>query len=328
MNVILQQIQERGQRIAIDDLRLPTLIPVVEAIQTRLCELGILDPIIIGDKLTPFKPVRLADGRFGPETLNAIATFHRYIRSSRQEALLHPDFFQALANSTADAFFPVQFNPLAGDSQQVIFAKRILRYMRKKEYWIARAPDMFNIVYVEGVDGNGKPNADRLNEWNDRRCVIRILPGGQPEMLVNDQATTEPGQFYTQIPSNPQGVARIAFGQYKAWKDGKHRGRQPALVQCGMVRLHRDLNKNGRRDAADPIDVGDSFGINQHSTSQIITPEFVNKYSSGCLVGRRYAYHLSFLHIIRQDFRYVGNRGYMFMSAILNGDDLAREEPV
>jgi len=311
-----------------NELLLPVNVPLVEAIQTKLCELGILDPIIGGDKATPFKPVRFADGRIGPNTRNAIAAFSRYSRLAQPEGRLSPDLFQLLAAGSPEAVFPMQLNPVAGDSDQVLFAKRILRYMQRKGYWIARAPDMFNIVYVEGVDADGTPNADRFNEWNDRRCVIRILPGGQPEMLVNDQATTEPGHFYTQNPTNQRGVARIAFGQYKAWMDGKHRGVQPALVQQGPVRLHRDINKNGIRDAADPIDIGSNFGINQHSTSLYSIPDLVNKYSAGCLVGRRFRWHMSFLHIIRQDWRYATNKSYMFMTTVIDGVDLAKEEPL
>lgn len=328
MASILHQTHERGLPIDIGDLRLPANRMLVEAMQAQLCQLGILDPSIQGDVRTPFRPVRLADGVAGAETRAGIAAFHRYTGLSQQGAGLSPGFFKALADSMPSLVFPIRFDPLPGDSGQVLFAKRILRLMEKKGYWIARAPDMFNIVYVEGVDAAGIPNNDLLNEWNDRRCVIRILPGGQPEMLVNDQATTEPGRFYTMNPEVSLGVARLAFGQYKAWRDGRHKGVQPALVQRGPVRLHRDMNRNGIRDAADPIDVGDSFGINQHSTSQHTTPSQVNKYSAGCLVGRRFRWHLSFLHIVRQDIRFVLNKNYLFMSTIINGDELMKEEPM
>lgn len=322
MAAILQELWERGQHKALSDLGLPDHNPLVTEVQTRLCTLGLLDPVINGSAVEPFRPVSMADGRFGKDTRNAIAAFHRHTRLPFEEGILSPAFFKALNDYSILGLFPVDFDTRADDDQETRYAKAILRYMTNKGYWIARAPDMLNIVYVEGVDADGKPNADRLNEWNDRRLAIRILPGGKPEILINDQATTEPGLFYTMNPMRSSGVARIAFGQYKAWMDGHHKGTQPALVQRGNVRLHRDLDKNGIRNVADKIDIGSSFGINQHSTSPQLTPNLVNKYSAGCLVGRRYRWHLSFMHIIRQDYRYVMNKSYMFISTIIPGDEL------
>jgi hypothetical protein len=187
---------------------------------------------------------------------------------------------------------------------------------------------MRNIVYVEGMNPDGSLNADKANQWNDRRIVFRIASNGRPEMLVNDQATTEPGSHYTWHPLNPNGAARIAFGQYKAWAVGLHKGTQPALVQREKLRLHRDLNKDGFRSSSDPIDIGKTFGINQHSTRPGTPPEFVDSYSAGCLVGRRWAWHMSFLNIVKQDERYRQNRGYLFISTVIPGDDLVREEPI
>ncbi|MCB0583564.1 MAG: peptidoglycan-binding protein [Phaeodactylibacter sp.] len=323
----LQELSESRQGLPASQLTQPPFVALVAELQARLCALGFLDPVIDGSKEAPFLPVRPADGRFGPETFHAIKAFHRYCRLHHKEGQLAPAFFQALFGYGPDALFPVQFNPRPEDDGQTLLAKRVLRYMARKNYWITRAPDQLNIVYVEGAGPDGKPNADPTNKWNDRRMVIRILPGGQPEMLVNDQATTEPGRFYINNPMHASGAARIAFGQYKAWKMGLHRGTQPALVQRGKVRLHRDINKDGKRDAADPIDIGYGFGINQHSTRPGLVPGSVEKFSAGCLVGRRYDYHLSFLHIVRQDYRYQMNKDYMFISTVIDGDDLAKAEP-
>lgn len=174
------------------------------------------------------------------------------------------------------------------------------------------------------MDPHGAKNQDLLNEWNDRRIVIHILPGGKPQMIVNDQATTEPGTVFTRHPLNSQGAARIAFGQYKAWVDGLHKGIQPALVQRHNLRIHRDLNKDGFRSPSDPIHIGRTFGINQHSTHPNHVPELVNAYSAGCFVGRRYHWHLSFMDIVRNDVRYQHNKGYLFMSTVISGDDLEK----
>lgn len=328
MALLIQQLIERGQNISISDLGQAANAPLTIEIQTQLCVLGLLDPVIDGNETMPFWPVRLADGRLTLDTRNAIIAFHRYANQPYVDNLLTPDVLHALENAQPARFLPVQFENKPNDDSSTRLAKRILRYMHRKGYWIARAPDMFNIVYVEGVDPDGRPNADVFNEWNDRRIVIRIAPGGQPEMLVNDQATTEPGRFYTLNPLNPMGAARIAFGQYKAWVDGFHKGTQPSLVQAGPLRLHRDRNRDGKRSTSDPIDIGSAFGINQHSTGRDFTPAFIDKFSAGCLVGRRYRWHLSFMQIIRQDFRYVMNKSYVFMTTVINGEELMLEEPV
>ena len=328
MSTLLHQVYQSGQQIRIDRLRDSVHEGLVRALQQKLCELGLLDPQISGDRATPFRPIRPDDGKAGPETQTGIQAFRWRTRQPQEEATLGPSFFKRLAESEPDVLFPMQLLPTPRDTQQAVFAKRILRYMKKKSYWIARSPYCFNIVYVEGADADGRPNIDQFNEWNDRRCVIRILPNGQPEMLVNDMATTEPGKFYTLNPFQPEGVARIAFGQYKAWRFGYHKGVQPALVQRDNVRLHRDGNRDTFRDSTDYIDVGYGFGINQHSTRFDFVPEYVNRFSAGCLVGRRYNYHLSFLHIIRHDFRFVHNPNYLFITTIINGDELMQEEPV
>lgn len=324
----LQLLIEKRQSLSVNDLGLSGNVAITAEIQEQLCDLGILDPRIGGDERTPFGPVNKSDGKLGVNTRNAITAFHSYNQLQNIDNLLDPDFFQAIEETPSNALFPIQFDDKPEDDPQTRLAKRVLRYMEKKKLWVARAPDMFNIVYVEGIDADGQPNDDRFNEWNDRRMVIRILPGGQPEMLINDLATTEPGRYYTANPLNRLGAARIAFGQYKAWVDGLHKGRQPALVQRGNLRVHRDLNKDGFRSASDPIMVGDSFGINQHSTSDDLALAFVDRFSAGCLVGRRFRWHLSFLQTVRQDFRYRMNKAYIFMATVINGDDLAKEEPL
>ncbi len=324
MSVYLEQLIERGQNISVSDLGLPANAPLTVELQTQLCSLGLLDPVIDGNENTPFRPVRWADGQLSVDTRNAIVAFHQHSNLPYVDNLLTPTLLRGLVAAQPSQFLPIQFENALGDDPGPRLAKRILRYMSKKGYWIARAPDMFNIVYVEGMDADGQLNPDHFNEWNDRRMVIQIAPGGKPEMLVNDQSTTEPGRFYTM---NRLGAARIAFGQYKAWVDGIHKGYQPALVQTGPLRLHRNLNRDGLRNAQDPIDVGNMFAINQHSTDQDITPAFVDKFSAGCLVGRRYRWHLSFMQIVRQDFRYAMNKAYVFMTTIINGDELKDEEP-
>lgn len=323
----LQQIIDSKTSVTTDDLNeYADTNPAVE-LQTRLCNLGILDPIYNGDMTTPFGPVSKADGKIGANTRNALYEFCRLAHVPYVDRLLTTELLKALVSAQPDVFLPVQLTTKFTDGATTRLAKRILRYMQKKGYWIARSGGMYNIVYVEGMNADGSLNPDTFDEWNDRRMVIRVAPGGLPEIVVNEEATTEPGRYYTENPLNAQGGARIAFGQYKAWGDGLHKGEQPALVQQANVRVHRDKNKDGKRSPSDPVDIGDTFGINQHSTREDLVPTFVGRWSAGCLVGRRYPAHLNFLDTVRKDVRYEMNKRYLFVTAVIAGDDLLHSEP-
>jgi hypothetical protein len=323
----LFDILARIRQISIDELNFPENKGLAIDIQTKLCDLGILDPSFGGDVDTPFGPVSKGDGRVGLNTRNAIFEFCRLCKSMYTDGILTIEQLRLLNEAQAETLVPVDFDNKASDDADTRLAKRILRYMRRKGYWIARSPNAMNIVYVEGMNEDGTLNTDTFNEWNDRRMVIQINKNGQPNLVVNHSGTTEPGDFYTRRPLNPNGAARIAFGQYKAWVDGLHQGWQPALVQRADVRVHRDLNKNGKRNASDPMDVGSTFGINQHTTSRTKTPDLIGPYSAGCLVGRRWDSHESFLQRVFRDYRYQMNKGYLFITAVIPGDDLVRLEP-
>ncbi|MFN6571073.1 hypothetical protein [Dendronalium sp. ChiSLP03b] len=184
--------------------------------------------------------------------------------------------------------------------------KKIIEYLQSQKYRI-RA---YNIVYIEGVDPDTFAlNDDQIDYWNDVRSVIR----DDGEILLCAQATTEPGLWYTKNRLNVNGAARIAFGQHlEAWTFGKHH-EQDALVQCGKIKVYRDRNEDGFR-TNDPIDVGEDFAINQHTTFQ--APESIGKWSAGCLVGRYPQTHAKFLQLCKDS----GNK--VFDTTVLDGSEL------
>lgn len=318
--------------ISFEELR--TRKTTVALLQDKLCNLGILDPVIGQDERHIFKPVRNSDGLLGNETMVALRVFYQLLHLPGADSMsLGRQSAMELDNAKVDAVLPMELTYLPTDTVQIRLAKQVLRYMQLKGYWIARHPDMCNIVYVEGMDGDGRLNNDAFDQWNDRRMLIQVSRSGQPEMLANDLCTSEPGRFYTvnpmsSIPADRRGAARIAFGQYKAWKVGTHRantrGAQPALVQTGPVKVHRDLDKNGRRSSRDFIDIG-LFGINQHSTTN--TPANIEQWSAGCLVGLRMDWHLDFLNIVQNDLRYQLNPDYAFLTTVIAGDEMVKEVP-
>ena len=194
--------------------------------------------------------------------------------------------------------------------------------MLKNNFFISRGEKAYNILYLEGANKDGTPNADEFNVWNDRRLLIEI-PDDTPKIVGNWLATTEPGSTYTYNPMNPGGAFRIKFGQYKAWRFGRHgRTQYPALVQCGTISGYRDKNKDGAR-TGDVLVTGDDFGVNQHHGWGL---EFGDAASAGCLVAQAIEDHEDFMELLRGDRRYRVNSNYIFYTTILAADVLSHSK--
>ena len=209
------------------------------------------------------------------------------------------------------------------------FPSRIIRYMMDQNWRIADGFRERNIVYFEGADLNGTPNADRLDEWNDFRCLISFdLKDGKkiPYFAMTPQiATTEPGRHYTVNPLNPNGAFRIALGQHlDGWVHGSHgHDSHPALVQVGMLGHYRDLNKDGSR-AGDKFFRSDDNAVNQHWS--YTGASSVGRSSAGCLVGLDHGRHIQFMDLLERDPRYIANKWFRYDTAIIDASDFARSQ--
>lgn len=262
-------------------------------IQGQLGAIGLLDP-----------PV---DGQFGPVSRWALSIF-------LGDAGF--DGADTLDRKTATALLEAAPRPLRSDSDAL--GARIVAAMLRRGYWIARYPRCVNIVYVEGIDPDGKPNGNKPDRFNDARVLLRIAKDGTPEVANAWEATTEPGRHYTDNPMNPQGAARVALSQVKAWIVGTHMAgtdtAHEALVQAVSLSVHRDLNRDFSRDS-DKISTG-LFGINQHHAHNQ-QPGSIGQASAGCLVGRTVEGHRTFMSTLKADARFGVNKAYRFMTAIL-----------
>jgi peptidoglycan hydrolase-like protein with peptidoglycan-binding domain len=289
---------------SVDVKLLATDRALAREIQSRLVNLGCLD----------FPP----DGDFGPVSMLVFREFTKAAGLPPTEAI-DARLARALLDSSRDTLFPLS---LGTD-----LASRIVKYMQLQNLWFARLPGFLNICYVEGVNKDGSLNANELNKFNDRRIVFTV-EAGKPHALLNVEATTEPGRTFTLNPINPKGAARIAFGQYKAWRVGIHRPKptsagHEALVQVSTITVHRDLNKDGKR-TGDAIDVGSGFGINQHSGHNANVND-IGRTSAGCLVGRSHEAHKEFMRLVKTDPRFKkASTGYTFVTTVIAGDDLKK----
>jgi hypothetical protein len=199
--------------------------------------------------------------------------------------------------------------------------EKIISYMEAQEYSIFRKSREKNIIYIEGADKNGTINSDKSNHFNDLRLVFAFNKNGEAVIEGAWEGTTEPGYYYTDNPMNPNGAARIAFGQYEAWQVGIHGNSDPheALVQVGLVRVHRDYNRDMIR-TGDAIDEG-YFGINQHWGHDHPVDD-IHTASAGCLVGRTRSGHRAFMDLVMSDRRYVSNSNFIFTTTIIAGNKL------
>lgn len=290
-----------GAAAGVDLLALKANRSLTLEVQTRLSNLGLLDPP--------------ADGDFGPVSEWAWKQFcahqgapnHHHLTANLARSLLALDAGQLFTLELEDEL-----------------ASRVVRTMLAEGYWLARHPKCINIAYLEGIDATGERNDNPVDRYNDLRCVVSIRDG-KPVMLGAWTATTQPGWHWILNPDpdiqDPvKAAAHIALGQYKAWVVGTHNGStsHEALVQRAKIKVHRDRDRNGRREG-DPVFERADYGINQHHGNNSTV---VGRYSAGCLVGNSVNGHREFMTIVKSDARYRASNGYRFMTSVIGAGEL------
>ena len=257
-------------------------------VQAQLSQAGLLEPP--------------ADRLFGPVSHWALGEFLRHWGLAGTQVL---DLQVASALLQADtAFTMVPGEDFAGD---------VVRAMEAAGHWTCRHPKALNIVYVEDMGLDGLPNAEAGGMFNDARLLVRVGEGGRPEIAGAWECSTDPSRFCAQdLPAGHTGLARIAYGQFKAWSVGLHQGTTPheALVQTDRLAVHRD-----HRMAGDLVCTG-MFGIDQHWACERAAGD-AGPPGAGGLVGRSRSGHREFMAMLRGDPRYAASRSYRFLTTIL-----------
>jgi hypothetical protein len=150
-------------------------------------------------------------------------------------AILHPSINQWFEtklqlNRIASISFSTTLNqPKEADK----IAVALVNYARSQNWEVRTGERRYNIFYVQGMFPSGVRNDNTPNKFNDSRFLVEVNP--TPRLVGAWEASIEPGDYYTKQPMKQEGAAQIEVpGQYRAWRIGKHKGREIALVQVAL----------------------------------------------------------------------------------------------
>lgn len=260
----------------------------VKELQKYLINFGLVDP-----------PV---DGVLGKQTLKATEIFaDLYGVANSPEAVL-----EKAKTSTLSPIKPIND-----------FVALTIQECQDRGFYLSRGVNAPNIVYIEGVDIDGDPNPNYIDEWNDVRALLVIEHNGKAYFQHIWTCTVNAGRYYTDNPMNPRGAANIkAPLQVWAWRVGRHitsSANQEALVQVKPVPVMRDRTGDGRTKD-DRLEDWEIIGLNQHWGSG----RKVGRWSAGCLVGQSETTHDIFLNKVKAHRCYLVDRNYIFGTIVLD----------
>lgn len=155
--------------------------------------------------------------------------------------------------------------------------RRIISILRKKGFRVYTEPYRLNIVGL-------RSRYTKPNRFDDELHVFYKTDKGKWEYHVF-KCTTDPGTYWLNNPSHPQGTAILAQGQYEnAYALGKHAGKYLALVQTAPVVVIRDYDRDNILDLSNGKRYNGLFGINIHRAAVTGKTKYIEKYSAGCQV--------------------------------------------
>jgi len=147
---------------------------------------------------------------------------------------------------------------------------------------VDRGHPVFDGQYDLNIFGIRKQDG-RPNEFDDLiGCAYRNMHEWRVHYW---EATTDPGQYWLENPSNIKGTAILCPGHYPGiWEIDLHQNRYEALCQrSGPVKVWRDVDRDREFDFGGDTDTG-FFGINLHKAGK--SSGQVGRWSAGCQVLR------------------------------------------
>lgn len=206
----------------------------------------------------------------------------------------------------------------------------LANYLKERGYRWSELPGHKNLIYIEGgffFGGRFTPNADTADGWNDLRILLEFTASGAPFISHIAKATCEPGTSATNSANAAKngGVARLQLIQYEnAAMMGFHKNpAHPALVQSGIILVHRDANRDQKR-TGDLI--SKATGINHHGTRPGFNSGRVGMWSEGCCVAHNWNNHIDFIELMKLDPRYIQDNGFAWDFTLI--DSLKLKNPI
>jgi len=155
----------------------------------------------------------------------------------------------------------------------------ILNQMNLKGYTVFRKDHARYNLNLVGVRSRSR----EANAFDDHVCCFYKYQGKW--FFKAFTATTDPGLYWLNHPSNTHGAAILKAGQYRGtYQLGLHRGRYEALKQVRPVTVIRDSDRDGGLDIKGGKEQTGIFGINIHRATSSGESPLVNKWSAGCQV--------------------------------------------
>ena len=152
-------------------------------------------------------------------------------------AIVHPGINQWFeANLQLNRIAGISFSTNLNQSKQADkIAAALVDYARSQKWEVRTGERRYNVFYVQGMFPSGIKNDNKPNQFNDSRFLVEVNP--TPRLIGAWEASIEPGNYYTKQPMNALGAAQIQVPrQYRAWRIGKHKGREIALVRrCTLL---------------------------------------------------------------------------------------------
>ncbi len=177
---------------------------------------------------------------------------------------------------------------------------RVKEILKEFGFTLYTKPYQLNIVGLRSKNVNS-------NSFDDEIHVFYTKPDGKWNYHIFP-ATTDPGTFWLNNPTYPQGTAILAQGQNRnAYSIGLHRGKYEALVQVKPVTVIRDYDRDAILDFKNGSKETGNFGINIHRAESTGSTKFIDQYSAGCQVFKDADDFYAFMQLCKLHAKLYGN---------------------
>lgn len=178
---------------------------------------------------------------------------------------------------------------------------RVKEILKEFSFTLYTKPYQLNIVGLRSKNVNS-------NSFDDEIHVFYTKPDGKWNYHIFP-ATTDPGTFWLNNPTYPQGTAILAQGQNRnAYSIGLHRGKYEALVQVKPVTVIRDYDRDAILDFKNGSKETGNFGINIHRAESTGSTKLIDQYSAGCQVFKDADDFYAFMQLCKLHAKLHGNQ--------------------